>query len=155
MRRFAVTLSRFRRWFAPLPRWAARGAAVGALTLGAGGRMAMYAFARLTGRAPHVTLGGVARVLVAGAIAGAVGAMLYGAVARWLLPRAHPVGRGVAVGALLLLVYAPGIRPPWPLTYARFAPAFLGYGLLLTWRWPRGGRGRAGERGAAPDGQSA
>ena len=118
-------------WLVRLLRQAALGAAVGLPTLGAGGRLAMYGFARLTGRAPLVTVGGVARVLVAGAIAGAVGALLYGAVARWILPRAHPGVRGLAVGALLLLVYSPGIRPPWPLTFALFTPAFVAYGLLL------------------------
>ena len=104
----------------------------------------MYCFARMTGRPPHVTLGGVATVLLAGAIAGAIGALLYGAVARRLLPRTGPVGRGLAVGALLLLVYSPGIRPPWPLTFALFAPAFLAYGLVLVRLWARDGRESAG-----------
>ena len=68
----------------------------------------------------------------------AVLSLLYGAVgARWLLPRASAAGRGLVFGALLLAVYSPGIRPPWPLTFALFAPAFLAYGLLLSVLWAR------------------
>ena len=132
-------------WLKRLPRWVALGAAVGAPTLGAGGRLAMYGFARLTERPPLVTLRGSATVVFAGAIAGAVGALLYGGVvARWLLPHAPAAGRGLLFGALLLILYAPGIRPPWPLTFALFTPAFLAYGLLLGVLWPQWGRGRAG-----------
>jgi hypothetical protein len=129
-------------WLARLPHRAAFGAAVGAATLGAGGRLAMYAFARLTDRPPLVTLRGSATVVFAGAVAGVVGALLYGAVARWFLPHAPTAVRGLLLGAMLLVVYAPGIRPPWPLTFALFTPAFLAYGLLLCALWPRWGRGR-------------
>jgi hypothetical protein len=107
------------------------GAAVGFLTLGLGGRVAMWAFAEFTDRPNLVTPRGTLMVGFAGAIAGSIAAMLYLLVGRWLVPRASTFLRGLAFGALTLIVASPGIRPPWPLTFALFTPAFLLYGVLF------------------------
>lgn len=107
------------------------GAAVGFLTLGLVGRLAMYGFAQFTGRPDIVTLWGVLSVGVAGSIAGIVAAILYLLISRWFLPRTPTLGRGAAFGLMTLLVASPGIRPPRPLTFALFTPAFLLYGLAF------------------------
>ena len=105
------------------------GAAVGFLTLGLFGRLAMYGFAQFTDRPNIVTLRGVLMVGMAGSIAGIVAAILYLLVGRWFLPRTATLVRGAAFGLLALLVASPGIRPPWLLTFALFTPAFLLYGI--------------------------
>lgn len=107
------------------------GAAVGFLTLGLLGRLAMFGFAQFTDRPNIVTLRGIVSVGFAGSIAGAIAAVLYLLVGRWLVPRAPTIVRGLAFGALTLLVASPGIRPPWPLTFALFTPAFLAYGVIF------------------------
>ena len=118
--------------------WAvAVGAAVGFVTLGLGGRLAMFGFAQHTARPSIWTLRGTLTVALSGSLAGALAALLFLAVQRWLLPNARPVVRGLAAGALTLLVAAPGIRPPWPVTFALFAPAFLAFGVGFVWLWSR------------------
>ncbi len=107
------------------------GAAAGFLTLGLGGRAAMSGFAHFTVRPSVWTLGGSLSVAFSGAIAGAAAAVLYLLIGRWFLPRAPAIIRGLAFGALTLLVLSPGIRPPSPLTFALFAPAFLLYGVVF------------------------
>jgi hypothetical protein len=117
---------------------------VGFATLGLGGRLAMFGFARQTGRPSIWTLRGTLTVALSGSIAGALAALLFLAVHRWLLPRARPIVRGLAAGALTLLVASPGIRPPWPLTFALFAPAFLAFGVGFVCLWSRSASGRSG-----------
>ena len=116
---------------ARVTRTLAVGGTVGFFTLGLVGRLAMYGFAQFTDRPNIVTLRGVLMVGVAGSIAGLVAAVLYLLVGRWFIPRAPKLLRGAAFGLLTLLVASPGIRPPWPLTFALFAPAFLLYGVGL------------------------
>jgi hypothetical protein len=113
------------------------GALVGLPTLGLGGRLAMFGFAQFTARPSVWTVRGTFTVAMSGAIAGSLAALIYLAVDRWLLPRARPTLRGLAFGALVLGVASPGIRPPWPLTFALFAPAFLAYGLFVEVCWRR------------------
>jgi len=109
-----------------------RGALAGVPTLGLLGRCAMAGFALSTARPLHVTPGGTFTVLLAGGIAGALFGLLFPLAAR-RLPRGA-VG-GAAFGLLVLLVASPGIRPPWPRTFALFTPAFVAYGLLLARPW--------------------
>ncbi|MEO8576374.1 MAG: hypothetical protein ABI556_06735, partial [Gemmatimonadales bacterium] len=115
------------------PHWphAARRRDRGVFTLGLCGRLAMYCFAQFTDRPNIVTLRGVLSVGIAGSIAGIVAAVLYVSVGRWIIPRAPTLVRGIAFGLLTLLVASPGIRPPWPLTFALFTPAFLLYGVIF------------------------
>jgi hypothetical protein len=122
-------------WVARIGRAVVFGAAVGFVTLGLGGRLAMFGFAQHTGRPSIWTLRGTLTVALSGSMAGALAALLFLAVHRWLLPNARPVVRGLAAGALTLLIAAPGIRPPWPLTFALFAPAFLAFGVGFVWLW--------------------
>jgi hypothetical protein len=114
------------------------GAAVGIPTLGLGGRLAMFGFARFTARPTIWTVRGSFTVAMSGALAGSLAALIYVAVDRWLR-RARPALRGTVFGALVFGVASPGIRPPWALTFALFAPAFLAFGLIfeLCWRLQR------------------
>ena len=107
------------------------GAVVGFVTLGLAGRFAMYGFAEFTDRPTIWTLTGTLNVGLAGSMAGAIAAILYVLIERWLLPRAPAIVRGLAFGAIVFLVASPGIRPPWLLTFALFTPAFLLYGVMF------------------------
>ena len=111
------------------------GAATGALFLGAGGRLVMRLFALATGRFPTFSVHGTLNVVLAGAIAGAVGGLILFAFARWLPER--PWLRGLTFSAVCYLVAIPGFRPPQPLVFALFAPAFLAYGFTVVMLWAR------------------
>lgn len=133
----SVVKPRQRSWGARIGQALVLGAAVGFVTLGLGGRLAMFGFAQHTGRPSIWTLRGTLTVALSGSMAGALAALLFLAVQRWLLPNARPLVRGLAAGALTLLVAAPGIRPPWLVTFALFAPAFLAFGVGFVWLWSR------------------
>jgi ABC-type amino acid transport substrate-binding protein len=113
------------------------GAAAGSALLGLGGRLAMRLFALATERPPAFTVRGTLVVAFAGAVAGALGGMLFWAVWRYL-PGASWM-RGLTFGALTFVIATPGIRPPRPLTFGLFAPLFLAYGLGLSALWTRYG----------------
>jgi hypothetical protein len=97
----------------------------------------MFGLARFTARANAWTARGTLTVALSGAVAGAIAALIYVTLDRWLLKRARPVVRGLAFGALIFGVASPGIRRPWPLTFALFAPAFLAFGLVFETCWRR------------------
>src|SRR6266705_1024627 len=103
------------------------GAATGALFLGAGGRLVMRLFALATGRFPTFSVRGARNVVLAGAMAGALGG--------WL-PK-PPWLRGLTFSAVCYLVAIPGFRPPQPLVFALFAPVFLAYGFTVVMLWGR------------------
>ena len=125
------------------------GAASGALFLGAGGRLVMRAFALATDRFPTFSVGGSLHVILAGAIAGAVGGLILFALVRWL-PK-PPWLRGLTFSAVCYLVAIPGFRPPQPLVFALFAPAFLAYGFTVVMLWARVvDRPAPGQRTAPP-----
>ena len=107
------------------------GAASGAVFLGAGGRFAMYLFATATARVSVFTVRGALNVVLAGAIAGAVGGLLLALTDR-ILPKQF-LWRGLVFGVLSYLVAIPGFRPPLPLVFALFAPCFLAYGMVAAW----------------------
>jgi len=111
------------------------GAATGALFLGAGGRLVMRLFALATGRFPTFSVRGALNVVLAGAMAGAVGGLILFALARWL-PK-PPWLRGLTFSAVCYLVAIPGFRPPQPLVFALFAPVFLAYGFTVVMLWGR------------------
>ncbi len=116
------------------------GAASGALCLGVGGRLAMHAFALATARSAGFTVRGSLNVVFAGAIAGAIGGLLLAAIERFLTQRLWL--RGALFGVVCYVIAIPGFRPPQPLVFALFAPAFVGYGVVLTVTWERFVRSR-------------
>jgi len=119
------------------------GPVAGALALGGGGRLAMYASAVHAGRATHFSAGGSLGIVLIGAVLGTIGAALFGLVA-WRITRVRIV-HGAVFGLLFLAAIAP-LQPPairaeadafrgrlaFPL--ACFALAFAGYGAALGWR---------------------
>ena len=111
------------------------GALSGAVFLGMGGRLAMRLFALATTRSAGFTLRGSLNVVFAGAIVGAVGGVLVVATDRFLPKRLWV--RALSFAALCYLIAIPGFRPPRPLVFALFAPAFLLYGVALEVLWVR------------------
>ncbi len=116
------------------------GAGTGALFLGLGGRLVMHAFALATARSGSFTLRGSLNVVFAGAIAGAIGGLLLALIERFLPKR--PWLRGVLFAGICYVIATPGFRPPQPLVFGLFAPAFLGYGVVLALAWERVVRSR-------------
>ncbi|HEY5986067.1 MAG TPA: hypothetical protein VIV12_06720 [Streptosporangiaceae bacterium] len=116
------------------------GAATGAVFLGVGGRLVMHAFALATTGSGGFTPRGSLNVVFAGAVAGAIGGILLAIIVRFLPQRLWL--RGVLFAAVCYLIATPGFRPPQPLVFALFAPAFLIYGAVLVWWWERVMRGR-------------
>ena len=118
----------------------ALGAGSGALFLGVGGRLVMRVFALATARPGSFTLPGSLNIVFAGAIAGAIGGLLFAVIDRFMPQRVGP--RGVLFAALCYLIATPGFRPPQPLVFVLFAPTFLGYGMVLALAWERVVRSR-------------
>src|SRR2546427_337853 len=92
------------------------GAAIGALCLGLGGRLAMRGFALATARASAFTLRGTLNVMFAGAIAGSLGGVLFLVVGRFL--PASIWLRGLVFAGVCYVLATPGFRPPRPLVFA-------------------------------------
>jgi hypothetical protein len=111
------------------------GTGSGALLLGVGGRFAMRLIALAGGRPGSFSLRGTLTVVLAGAVAGLVGGVLFWAVQRYL--PGHTLSRGAVFGILCLAIAAPGIRPPRALAFGAFAPFFLAYGVLVASAWAR------------------
>src|SRR2546422_10185668 len=105
------------------------GAAIGAVCLGLGGRLAMRGFALATARASAFTLRGTLNVMFAGAIAGGLGGVLFVVVGRFLPARIWL--RGLVFAGVCYVLATPGFRPPRPLVFALFGPPFVAYGLAL------------------------
>ena len=112
----------------------------GAIFLGLGGRLMMRLFALATTRSAGFTLRGSLNVVFAGAIAGAVGGVLLLATDRFMPKRLWM--RALSFAVLCYLIATPGLRPPQPLVFALFAPAFLAYGVTVQVLWARVARSR-------------
>jgi len=95
----------------------------------------MHAFALATARSAGFTVRGSLNVVFAGAIAGAIGGLLLAVIARFL-PQQRWL-RGVSFGVVCYVIATPGFRPPRPLVFVLFAPAFLAYGVVLALAWGR------------------
>lgn len=95
----------------------------------------MRVFALATARPPTFSVRGTLTVVLYGALAGTVGALVLLGVARFL-PK-HPWLRGLAFSVLCYVLASPGFTPPRPLLFALFAPAFLAYGLVFVAAWTR------------------
>ena len=113
------------------------GAALGAVVLGVGGRIAMRLAAIAVEQEPEFTIGGSATVVGAGAIAGAGAAALFLVIG--VVPRLGRTGKTVAfwVGSLLI-----ALAILWPVNQRRlelFLPlaAIFDAGLQFAWSWRR------------------
>ena len=95
----------------------------------------MHAFALATAPSAGFTVRGSLNVVFAGAVAGAIGGLLLAVIERFLTQR--PWLRGVLFGVVSYVIATPGFRPPRPLVFALFAPAFLAYGVVLALTWER------------------
>jgi len=112
------------------------GAALGALILGAGGRLGMRVIAIAQDRAPSFSIDGSIAVTLLGAGAGAVVAVFF-LLARAAFPTRR-LGRVSLFWALVAWVVWRGLNPVGTLNVAVFAPLFLLHGGLLTAWWCRG-----------------
>ena len=121
------------------------GALTGALVLGVGGRMVMRLAALIGGRAPVFSWGGSLEVLAAGALYGAVGGLVWAALARRLSRRIAAAALGTvtfggiglasdaARGAATSLAPAPRV-----MALALFLALCLAWGIatdLVARRW--------------------
>ena len=111
------------------------GAALGALILGAGGRLGMRVIAIAQDRAPAFSIDGSIAVTLLGAGAGAVVAVFF-LLARTAFPTRR-LGRVSLFWALLAWVVWRGLNPVSTLNVAVFAPLFLLHAGLLTAWWCR------------------
>jgi hypothetical protein len=105
------------------------GAAIGAVVLGGGGRIAMHVIARSTTGTGSFTLGGTMTVVLLGAISGVIGA-LFLVGARRFFAQWSPTPT-VVYWALLILVTLRGINPVEPLKVLVFFPIVIMFGLAL------------------------
>jgi hypothetical protein len=105
------------------------GLALGAIILGAGGRVAMRGVALLAGATPGFSLGGTMTVVFLGAVSGIAGALVLVAL-RFALPR-FPLARGTAYWAFLVLVTLRGLNPVDGQRILLFMPLVVAYGVAL------------------------
>ena len=121
------------------------GSVVGVITLGFGGRLAMYGSALATGRAPLWTFEGTLTVLFFGLWIGAAGALLRCAAACWL-PAHWPEWVRTSLFAVACLALAlRGVSPFTGVTLALFLPVVAAYVLSLELLWRRARPGRPAE----------
>jgi hypothetical protein len=106
------------------------GAALGALILGIGGRIAMRVVATSTTGTSGFSLGGTLTVVFLGAASGAVAGVIL-SITRALLWR-WPAARAIAFWLVLVAITLRGLRPLDPLRVALFVPLVLLLGVLLS-----------------------
>jgi hypothetical protein len=145
------------------------GLAAGLVAGGVGSRLAMRIVALLAppedqgaltdaeARVGEISLDGTLFLLLAGATLGLFGGLLYLAVRRWM--PGGTLGKGLAFGTLLLIVFGsaiieggnPDFRQfvPSPVSVGLFASLFIAFGLIaaaIVERMDRGGGGLPGNR---------
>jgi len=108
------------------------GAALGALILGVGGRVAMRLIAEATGGITAFSIGGSLTVLFLGAVSGAIGGMLL--VGARALLRRWPPATTITFWLLLLAIALRGLHPVDRLRLLLFLPLVAMFGVLLQWR---------------------
>jgi hypothetical protein len=124
--RYEIELSR-----RSLPASLALGAAVGAVFLGVGGRIAMRIFALMEGREPGFSIGGTLPVILMGAIWGSLGGLLLWLGRRYF--RRSPIARGMLFWIPLTLLFLRGLSPLTQDSLIAFMPFFVAYGCALYW----------------------
>jgi len=118
-----------------LPTALALGAAVGALFLGVGGRVAMRIFAVLTERAPGWTFEGSLTVVFMGAVFGMIGGLLLWVGRRFF--RTSPLARGAVFWIPLTFLYLRVLSPLTTDSLIAFTPFVVAYGAVLYRIWCR------------------
>jgi hypothetical protein len=108
------------------------GIGLGAVVLGAGGRVGMRVIAEITTGTSGFSVGGSLTVLFLGAVSGAVGGLIL-LVVRSLFRRWPPLPT-VLYWSLLLLITLRGLRPIDQLRLLVFLPLVAVFGLALQWR---------------------
>lgn len=106
------------------------GAISGALVLGAGGRVAMRAYAIADWQTPYFTPAGSLTVLLVGMSIGATTGLWYGWSARWF-----PARRVLRIACFWLGLMAVTAFVLWPVSVRRaevFAPLVVVHGTLLS-----------------------
>ena len=109
------------------------GALLGLPILGVGGRLAMHAIALTSDAQRVVSVEGTITVLLAGALAGLAGGMIYALLDRVLPQRRF--ARGVLFLVVLVLLTLRGLRPVTSLSLALFMPLALLYGAAFERAW--------------------
>ena len=126
----------------PYARTLLTGTVLGAIVLGAGGRIAMAMIAAEAGGTSRFTLGGTVTVIMLGAasgLAGALMAIVSRGVAQRFLPRVAWV-QYLLFAALLLLVTMRGLSGAPAHGKWYFYPLVAAYGLALAWSTSRTSR---------------
>ena len=109
------------------------GVLLGLPILGGGGRLAMHAIALTSDAQRVVSVEGTITVLLAGALAGLAGGMIYALLDRVLPQRRF--ARGVLFLVVLVLLTLRGLRPVTSLSLALFMPLALLYGAAFELAW--------------------
>jgi hypothetical protein len=118
-----------------LPTALVLGAAIGAVFLGGGGRVAMRVFALMTERTPGWSFGGTVTVIFMGAVFGTIGGLLL-----WLGRRyftSSPLARGAMFWIPITLLYLRVLSPLNNDSLIAFTPFVLAYGAVLYRIWCR------------------
>lgn len=118
-----------------LPTALALGAAVGAVFLGIGGRVAMRIFALLMDRPPGWTFEGSLTVVFMGAVFGTIGGLLLWTGRRFF--RTSPVARGALFWIPLTFLYLRVLSPLTRESLVAFTPFVVTYGVVLYRVWCR------------------
>lgn len=118
-----------------LPTALALGAAVGAVFLGVGGRVAMRIFALMTERAPGWSFEGSLTVVFFGAVFGMIGGLLLWLGRRYF--RSSPLARGALFWIPLTLLYLRVLSPLNNDSLVAFTPFVVAYGVVLYRVWCR------------------
>ena len=112
-----------------LPTALTLGAAVGAIFLGIGGRIAMRIFALMQGREPGWTFEGSLTVVFMGAVFGTIGGFLLWLGRRWF--RRSPVARGAIFWIPLTALFLRGLSPLTQDSLTAFLPFYVAYSIVV------------------------
>lgn len=118
-----------------LPTALVLGAAVGAVFLGVGGRVAMRIFALMTERTPGWSFGGTVTVVFMGAVFGMIGGALLWFGRTYF--RTSPPARGALFWIPLTLLYLRVLSPLTNDSLIAFTPFVVAYGAVLYRIWCR------------------